>query len=68
LHLLDEIVSPPTLVRNYQVAVSKKSLVIVAYPNLVFEYSLQHIYTYNMVILTKELSTHGMNIQPNADV
>lgn len=68
LHVLDEIISPPTSQRNYQIAVSKDRLVLVAYPNLVFEYSLQHIYTYNMVVLTKTLPTYGYNIQPNADV
>jgi hypothetical protein len=68
LHLLDEIISPATAVRNYQVAVSKSRLLISAYPNYLYEYSLDHIYTYNMVTLTKTLSTYGMTIQPNADI
>lgn len=40
IHLLDEIVSPPTAVANYRVAVSKTRLVVVAYPDLIYEYSL----------------------------
>lgn len=68
IHLLDEIVSPPTAVQNFRVAVSKTRMVIVAYPNLIYEYSLEHIYTYNMVVLVKVLSSQGMSIQPNADI
>ncbi len=54
--------------RNYNVAVSKDRMIITAYPNLIYEYSLEHIYTYNMVTLTKTLSTYGMTLQPNADI
>jgi hypothetical protein len=68
IHLLDEIISPATGVRNYQVALSRDRLLIAAYPNYLYEYSLEHIYTYNMVTLTKTLSTYGHNIQPNADI
>ena len=68
MHLLDEIVSDPTLVANYNVAVNKRRLVISAYPDLVYEYSLDHLYTYNLVTLTKVLSTYGLKIQPNADI
>ncbi len=38
--LLDEIISPATGVNNYQVAVSRNNLLVTAYPNLVYEYSL----------------------------
>lgn len=68
IHLLDEIVSPPTGVVNYRVAVSKTRLVLVAYPDFIYEYTLEHLYQYNMVVLIKTLSTQGMKIQPNADV
>lgn len=68
LHLLDEIIYDPTLVSNYNVAVSRSRLIISAYPDLVYEYSLDHLYTYNMVTLTKVLSTYGCKIQPNADI
>lgn len=43
-------------------------MVIVAYPNLVYEYNMEFIYTYNMVTLTKVMPTYGMTIQPNADI
>lgn len=66
--LLDEIVSPPTAVQDFRVALSKTRMVLVAYPNLIYEYSLDHLYTYNMVVLVKVLSSQGMSIQPNADV
>jgi hypothetical protein len=36
IHLLDEIVSPPTAVQNFRVAVSKTRMVLVAYPNLIY--------------------------------
>jgi len=68
LHLLDEIISEPTLVTLYNVAVSKTRMVITAYPDMVYEYSLEHIYTYNMVTLTKVLSTYGHRIQPAAEI
>lgn len=68
LTLLDEIIYDPTLVSNYNVAVNEKRLIISAYPDLVYEYSLEHLYTYNMVTLTKVLSTYGHKIQPNADI
>ena len=68
IHLLDEIVSPATAVRNFQVALSKKRMVIAAYPNYLIEYSLEKLYVANMVSVVKTLSTYGMNIQPNADI
>jgi hypothetical protein len=68
IHLLDEIVSIPTGIRNYQIAVSKTRLLIAAYPNHLYIYSLEHLYTYNMVSLLRTLSTYGMNLQPNADI
>ena len=68
IHLLDEIVSPVTAKMDYNVAISRTRLVIVAAPDLIYEYSLEHIYTFNMVVLTKTLSTQGMLIQPNADI
>jgi hypothetical protein len=40
LTLLDEIIYDPTLVSNYNVAVNEKRLIISAYPDLVYEYSL----------------------------
>ena len=40
IHLLDEIVSPATAVKNYQVALSRKRMLIAAYPNYLIEYSL----------------------------
>jgi hypothetical protein len=43
-------------------------MLLVAYPDLVYEYSLEHIYVHNMVVLNKVLSTQGMSIQPNADI
>jgi hypothetical protein len=36
INLLDEIVSEPTSVRNYQIAAGNNRLVIVASPNLVY--------------------------------
>lgn len=68
LHLLDEIVSPPTGIQNYQVAVSKTRMLISAYPNHLYEYSLEQLYTYNMVTLVKTLSTYNMTLQPSADI
>ena len=68
IHLLDEIISAPTKVNNFNVAISRNRMVIVAYPNLVYEYNMEFIYTYNMVTLTKTLPTYGMTIQPNADI
>ena len=64
IHLLDEIVSPPTAVNGFKISVSKTSMAIVAYPDLVYEYSLEHIYRYNMVVLRKVLNLHGRKIQP----
>lgn len=49
-------------------AVNRDRMVVVAYPDLVFEYSLEHIYTHNMVTLTKVMPLYGMRIQPNADI
>ena len=66
--MLDEIVSAPTAVNGYKIAVSKLSMVIVAYPDLVYEYSLEHIYRYDMVVLRKIISTQGMKLQPEADI
>lgn len=43
-------------------------MVLVASPNFIYEYSLEHLYTYNMVVLVKMLSTQGMKIQPDADI
>ena len=60
--------SVPTDVNNFKVAVSKDTLVIVAYPNYIYEYSLEHLYVFNMVSLTKILSMQGMKIQLGADV
>lgn len=65
---MDEIISAPTKVNNFNVAISRNRMVIVAYPNLVYEYNMEFIYTYNMVTLTKTLPTYGMTIQPNADI
>ena len=68
IHLLDEIVSPPTGVNGYHISVSKESMAIVAYPDMVYEYSLKHIYSYNMVVLRKVIPLHGMKLQPGADI
>lgn len=38
--LLDEIISPATAVKGYNVAVSKNNLLVTAYPNFIYEYSL----------------------------
>lgn len=65
---MDEIVSPATAVKNFQVALSKKRMLIAAYPNYLIEYSLEKLYTANQVSVVKTLSTYGMNIQPNADI
>lgn len=54
--------------RNFQVALSRKRMLIAAYPNYLIEYSLEKLYTSNMVRVVKALSTYGMNIQPNADI
>ncbi len=60
--------APPTGVSTFRIAVSKDSMVLVASPNFIYEYSLEHLYTYNMVVLVKMLSTQGMKIQPDADI
>ncbi len=42
-------------------------MLISAYPDHLYEYSLERLYTFNMVTLVKTLSTYGMTLQPNAD-
>jgi hypothetical protein len=57
-----------TAVSTFQVAVNRNRMVLVAPPNLIYEYSLEHIYIYKMVTFVKVMSTYGLIIQPNADV
>ena len=35
---------------------------------MIFEYSLENLYVYNMVVLTKVMPIYGFKIQPNADI
>ena len=57
-----------TLSRHYSVATSKNRMVLVSDPDLIEEYSLEHLYIFNTTYLTKNLPTYGMKIQPNADL
>ena len=41
---------------------------IVADPDIIEEYSLEHLYIFNRTYLTKNLPTYGMKIQPLADL
>ena len=43
-------------------------MAIVAFPDMVYEYSLEHIYRYEMVVLTKVIDMRGRKLQPDADI
>lgn len=68
MEVLDEIVSPVLANRWYRITVNEMRMVVVSDPDVIMEYSLEHLYSKNKVTFIKNLPTYGYSLTPNGDV
>lgn len=67
--VLDEIVSAEsTMSQFYRLAVNKDKLIIVAQPDIIDLYTLDHMYIKNEVKYVKRLPLYGYKIQAISDI
>ena len=66
--LLDEIVSPDTLNKFYRIAVNYKRMIFVSDPDIIYEYSLEDLYSKNKVVFIKKLPLYHYSIQSISDI